>query len=100
MKLDELADDLCLTQHLRYGQNQISSGNTFAQLAAQVHTDNIGRQEINWLAEHGGFGFDTAHTPTNDAEPIDHRCVRVSADQTIGIINVMLPPDAFREILE
>src|SRR5262249_51122378 len=72
----------------------------FTQFAGQVHAHNIGCQEVNRLAQHRGFSFDPADAPAYDAQAIDHRRVRISADQTVGIINAVLFPDALREILE
>ena len=37
------------------------------------------------LAEHGGFGFDSADAPAKHAEAVDHGGVRVGADQRVGI---------------
>src|SRR5215467_8312262 len=36
------------------------------------------------LAEHGGFRFDAADAPAEDAEAVYHGGVRVRADQRIG----------------
>src|SRR2546429_76534 len=62
-----------------------------------MNADNIGRQKINRLAQHCGFGFDTADAPADNPESIDHRGVRVSAHQTVRIIQTMLFPNAFAE---
>jgi hypothetical protein len=37
------------------------------------------------LAEHRGFGFDTADAPREHAETVDHRRVRIGAHAAIGI---------------
>ena len=100
VKLDELADDFRFAQHFCYRQNQIGCGHAFAQLAAHVHADNIGSQKVNRLAQHRGFGFDTADTPADDAESIDHRGVRIGAHQTVRIIKIVLAPDAFAQVFE
>ena len=44
-----------------------------------------GREEINRLAEHAGFRFDSADTPADDTEAVDHRRVRIGADERVGI---------------
>ena len=65
-----------------------------------MHTHDIGREEINRLAEHSRLGFDAADAPADDAEAVDHRRVRVSADERVGIINVARAQDALREIFQ
>src|ERR1700751_790938 len=47
--------------------------------------DNFGRQKIDGLSEHPGFRLDTAHSPTHDAESVDHRGMRIGPNQTIWI---------------
>ncbi len=42
-------------------------------------------QHRNRLAEHSGFGFDTADAPAKDTEAVDHRCMRVRADNGVGV---------------
>ena len=37
------------------------------------------------LAEHGRFRLDPADAPADDAEPVDHRGMRIGADQRVGI---------------
>ena len=86
-KFDELADDLRLAQHLRDGQRQVGGGDAFAQRAGQVHADDVRREEIDRLAEHARLGFDAADAPADDAEAVDHRRVRIRADQRVGIVN-------------
>ena len=55
------------------------------QLAGQFEAHN-GRQQHRYrLAEHAGFGFNSADAPADDAEPADHRCVRIGADAGVGI---------------
>ena len=75
MKLYELADNLRFAQHLGDRKHQISCGHTFTQLAAHVHADNIRRQKVNRLAQHRGLRLDTANSPANNAEAIDHGCM-------------------------
>ena len=72
MKLNEFADDFCLAQHLRYGQHEIGRRHAFAQFATHVDADDVRRQEVDWLAQHRGFRFDTADTPAHDAQAINH----------------------------
>src|SRR6185369_12704409 len=51
------------------------------------------------MAQHRGLRLNTTHTPTHDAQPVDHRRVRVSADERVRKINVLLP-NVLREIFE
>jgi formyltetrahydrofolate deformylase len=59
----------------------------FAQLAAHVHPNHLGCQKVNWLTEHAGFRFNAAHAPADDAETVDHRRVRIGADESVGEVN-------------
>ena len=49
-----------------------------------MHTDDVRREKINRLPEHSRLGLDAADAPTNDPETIDHRRMRVGADQGVG----------------
>ena len=42
-------------------------------------------QHGDGLAEHGGFGFDAAHTPTENTEAVFHGGVGVGADAGVGV---------------
>ena len=83
VKLDELADDAFLAQHLRDGQRQVGRRRAFRQLPGQLEADDFRRDEIKRLAEHAGFRFDAADAPADDAETVDHRRMRVRADERI-----------------
>ena len=48
---------------------------------------------VERLAEQHGLGLDAADAPAEDAEPVDHRRVRVGADQRVGEGDVV-PPSA------
>ena len=56
--------------------------------AGEMHAHDIRREEIDRLAEHAGFGFDAADAPAHDAEAVDHRRVRIGADEGVGIVNL------------
>jgi len=43
----------------------------FAQAAFHVHAHDVGCQEVNRLAQHRGFGFNAADSPTDNAQSID-----------------------------
>ena len=86
IKFDELADDFLRAQQLRNVQHEIGRSYTFAQLTAHVNAHHFRRQKVNRLSEHTGFRFYSAHAPANHAQTIDHCCVRISADQRVGVI--------------
>src|SRR5215470_2573093 len=65
-----------------------------------MHADDVGRQEINWLAEHSRFGLDPADAPPDHAEAVDHCRVRIGSDQRVGIINAVFFKHAFREVFQ
>src|SRR5438270_10583278 len=58
----------------------------FAQATFQVNTDDVRCQEVNRLAQHRGFSFNSAHAPTDDAQAIHHRGVRIgrSEERRVG----------------
>src|SRR5262245_1917010 len=65
-----------------------------------MHADDVGRQEVDGLAEHSRFGFDPADAPSDHAEAVDHRSVRISSDQRVGIINAVFFKHSFRQIFQ
>ena len=91
-------------QQFRDVQYQVGRGDAFVQLSAHVHAHHFGGQKVNRLTEHSGFGFNSAHAPADDAETIDHRCVRVGPDQRVGVENVAIVDlrvlHAFSEVFE
>ena len=85
VELDELADHAVLAQHVDDGQDQVGRGDAFAQCAGQLEADDLGDQHRDRLAQHGCLGLDPAHTPAQDADPIDHGGVRIGADTGVEI---------------
>ena len=85
VELDELANHAPLAQHLRHGQHEIGCSDAFLQPAGQLEADDLRQQHRDLLTEHDGFGLDAADAPTEYGEAIDHRGVRIRADQRIGI---------------
>ena len=70
------------------------------QRARELDADDVRREEVDRLAEHAGFGLDAADAPADDAEAVDHRRVRVGADERVGIVDAVLLMHAAREVLE
>ena len=79
-KLDELADDTTLTQHLDTSEDQVSSGGSLRKISVQVETDNLRKHHGDGLSKHDSLSLDTTDTPTSDSKTVDHGCVRVSAN--------------------
>jgi len=98
--LDELADDFRLAQHLGDGQHDVGGRDPFAHRAAEVDADDVGRQEVDRLTKHPGLGLDAADAPADDADAVDHRGVRVGADEGVGIPDPVLFQHAAREVLQ
>ena len=53
------------------------------QRAGQAHADDVRRQQRQRLVEHRRLGLDAADAPAEHAEPVDHRGVRVGADERV-----------------
>ncbi len=85
VELDELADHAVLAQHLGDGQHQVGRGGAFGQRAVQLEADDARDQHRHRLAQHRRLGLDPADPPAEYAEPVDHRGVRVGADESIGV---------------
>ena len=49
----------------------------------------MGNHHGDGLAKHSGFGFNTADSPPQDAEAIDHGGMRIGADKRVGIGRAM-----------
>ena len=84
-ELDELPDHALLAQDLGDGQHQVGRRRALAQLAVQPNADHLRDQHRQGLAQHGRLGLDAAHAPAEHAEAVDHRRVRVGADERVGV---------------
>ena len=84
-ELDELGDDAALAQHLGHGQHEVGRGRPLGQLAAELEADDLRQQHRDRLAQHRRLGLDPADAPAEHAEAVDHRRVRVGADEGVGI---------------
>ena len=84
-ELDELGDDAALAQHLGDREDEVGRGRALGQLAVEPEADHLRQQHRDRLAEHRGLGLDPADAPAEHAEPVDHRRVRVGADQRVGV---------------
>ena len=79
-KLDELADDTTLTEHLDTSEDQVSGGGSLRKLSVQVETDHLREHHGDGLSEHDSLGLDTTDTPASDTKTVNHGRVIVSAD--------------------
>ncbi len=82
--LDELADDARRAQDLRHGEDEVGRGRAVRQLAVEPEADDLGHEHRDRLPEHRRLGLDAADAPAEHAEPVDHRRVRVGADERVG----------------
>ena len=81
--LDELADDAGLAQQLGHGEHEVGRGRAFAQPAVEAEADDLRHEHRQRLAEHRRLGLDPADAPAEHAEAVDHRRVRVGADERV-----------------
>ena len=86
-ELNELANDTFFTKDLNDPQNHVRRRGSGGNLTSQFEADHFGHQHIQRLAEHVRFCFDTAHTPSEHTETIDHRRVRIRTDKSIRASN-------------
>ena len=98
--LDELADDAGLAEHLGHGQDEVGRGRPVRQRAAQLEADDLRDEHRERLAEHRGLGLDAADAPAEHAEAVDHRRVRVGADERVRERDAVAVLDDPREVLE
>jgi hypothetical protein len=83
--LDELPDDARLAEDLRDGEDQVRRGRALAQRAGEAEADHLRYEHRDGLAEHRRLGLDPADAPAEDAEAVDHRRVRVGADERVRV---------------
>jgi hypothetical protein len=54
------------------------------EITSQFKSNDLGEDHRDLLAEHDGFGFDTANTPSYNTKSINHSGVRISSDTGVG----------------
>ena len=72
-------------QHLGDRQHDVGGGRARRDLAGQLEADDPRDEHRDGLAEHRGLGLDAADAPAEHAEAVDHRGVRVGADERVGV---------------
>ena len=85
VELHEFADHALLAQHLRDGEHEIGRGRAFAKLPGELEADHLRNEHGDGLTEHGRLCLDAAHAPAEHAQAVDHRGMRVGADEGIGV---------------
>ena len=70
------------------------------QRARQPEADDLRHEHRERLAEHRRLGLDPADAPAEHAEPVDHRRVRVGADERVREGDAVAVLDDAREVLE
>jgi hypothetical protein len=85
VELDELADDAPLAEHLRHSEHDVGRRRAGGQRAVQAEADHLRDEHDRRLPEHRRLGLDPADAPADDAEPVDHRRVRVGAEHRVGV---------------
>ena len=84
VELDEFSDDAFFAQNFGDGEDEVGGRRAFGQTAVKLESDDSWNQHRERLAEHCRFRFDAANAPAENAEAIDHRGVRIGADERIG----------------
>ncbi len=82
--LHERADDAVVAQQLGDRQHDVGGGDAGLGLAADAQPHDRRQQHRERLAEHGRLRLDPADAPTEHAEAVDHRRVRVGADERVA----------------
>ena len=99
-ELNELTDHAVLAQYLGNAQHEIGRGAPFGQPADQAKTNDLRHEHIYRLAKHDRLGFDTADTPAEHAQSIDHRRMGVRADQRIRIQHAIGVPHDLGQVFK
>ncbi len=73
--LDERADDAVVAQELGHRQHHVGRGDARLRFPGDPQPHDGRQQHGERLAQHGGLGFDTADTPAQHPEAVDHRRV-------------------------
>ena len=82
-ELHELVDDAVLAEQLGQRQHEVGSGRPRGQRVVEAHPDHDRGEQEQRLAEHAGLSLDAADAPAEHADAIDHRRVRIGADERV-----------------
>ena len=100
MEFDKLTNHAVLTENLGDAESEVSRGYTFGKFPVEVYPDHFRNKKGHRLAKHPGLCLNTTDTPSDDTNTIDHRGVRISSDECVGIINAVLIENALGKVFE
>ncbi|MBV6482781.1 MAG: hypothetical protein DIKNOCCD_02534 [bacterium] len=66
-------------------QDQVGCGGSFRQAAFQAEPDDLRDEHRKRLSEHGGFRFDSSHSPPQNSQAIDHRGMGIGSHQRVRV---------------
>src|SRR5439155_26983413 len=66
----------------------------------QLESHNLWSDHENRLPEHARLGLDSADAPSQNSQAVDHRCVRIGADQRIRKSDSVADLHDFRQKLQ
>ena len=89
-----------LPQQLGDGQDEVGRGRAFGHPARQPEADDLRDEHRDRLAEHRRLRLDPAGAPAEDAQAVDHRRVRVGADERVRERLPVARLDDPRQVLE
>ncbi len=98
--LDELPDDPRAAEDLRHGQHEVGRCRPLRKLTREAEADHLRHEHRDRLAEHRRLGLDPADAPAEHAEAVDHRRVRIGADEGVRERLPVARLDDAREVLE
>ena len=98
--LDELPDHACCSQQLSDGQDEVGGGRALGHRADELEADDLRNQHRHRFAEHRRLRLDAADAPAEHAEPVDHRRVRIRADERVRESLAVARLDHARQELE
>ena len=101
----ELTNDFVLAKNLGEGEGKVGGGGSGREFAREVDADDFRGEEGERLTEHSRFGFDSAYTPTHDAEAVNHGGMGIGADERVGVseegtVGLFFGKNATSEVLE
>ena len=85
VELDERADHALLPQRFRDREHEVRCRRAFRQRAGQPVADDRRNQHRARLSEHRGLGFDAADTPSDDAQSVHHRRMRIGPEHRVRV---------------
>ena len=88
------------SKHLRQPQDQVGGRGPGRKRAHDADPEHERLRKEDRLAEHRRLGLDATHTPTEHAEPVDHRRVGIRAHEGVGEREPVPDGDHMPEMLQ